>query len=170
MSTIAYPKINRRESLYYLLAATVLLFVLTAAGLAIWYTLPIVQPTKVVVGNVADFDSAERPYLITDHMPEHRFWVVNTGAGVFAFLGKTPNWYWAETYGACSFAWNEATDRFEDPCSGDKFALTGELIDASARGPIRTHLDQYAVSVTAEGQITVDLSTVIVTEELVNTK
>lgn len=171
MSTLNFPRQNRQEFLYYLLAATVLLFGLGAAGLSLWYAIPVLPSTKVEVGTLADFESPERPYLVTGHEADHRFWVVNTGEEVFAFLARTPNMYWSDAYGeACLFAWNEATNRFEDPCSGDKFGLTGELVEASGRGPLRTQLDRYGVEVTADGRVIVDFETVIVTDEVVNSR
>lgn len=148
--------LNRRELCLYLL----LIALFTLIGTLIWigfrYALP--QPKLVVVGNLADFPPSNEPYRYVNDKVD--VYIVNTENKLFAFVPKTPN-VWQ-----CKVRWVSANQRFEEPCLGAKFALTGAYLF----GPGVRGLDRYNVHVTATNQLVVDLAQVMIEskEEWVN--
>jgi hypothetical protein len=101
---------------------------------------------------LSDFPPRSQPYLVRDTVGPD-FWLVNLGPEIRAFKPVSPdNWH-------CRFTWADYSHRFEDPCSGSKFALDGQYMD----GPAFRNLDQHPVTIRDE-QIQVDLSRVILGE------
>lgn len=145
MNSIAVPTVNRRELLYYLLFATVGVWLVVLVGLALWYMwLPAVS-SRVLLGRVDDFPVSLTPYRQNVQVDERTIplWVVHTPEQltVFSALLPTPaDW----RFSTCIFAWNQDTQRFEDPCTGAKFALTGEILDDLGVKNLRA-LDFYPV-------------------------
>jgi len=142
-------KVNRRELLMTSFLATVVLFAVGLIVALVWLLLPYKPLTTV--GHVEDFPPAERPYNVTnDEIP---IWLVNTGNEIFAFSKRTPD---PEPWD-CNYAWTLANGRFEDPCSGSKFALDGTLLE----GPATRSLDRYEVTVLRNGRIHVSFDELI---------
>jgi cytochrome b6-f complex iron-sulfur subunit len=137
-------RFNRQEAAYLLLFATLLLLaVLLLVGL-LWLLLPYrLLPTA---GNVADFPPAEHPYAA--RAGEKALFIVNTGEEIVAFDRRTPT----ADFRRCLYVWVPVNTRFEDPCSGSKFSLTGDYIEGWAA----RNLDRYPV-VVRQGQILVDV-------------
>lgn len=97
------------------------------------------------LGTLAELDS-ETPqvsHLIAND--EHRVsvWLSFANGQWFAFDGITPDPY--NTH--CFYMWQPVTDRFEDPCTGMKYARTGEFINESyyARDVIAQDLTRYPI-------------------------
>lgn len=154
MTTLAEKKpLNRREFSYYLLFGVLVLFLFTIAGLSVLYALPrhTEGPVRVPIGASVDFPSMERPYVVK--VEDTALFIVRTETGWLALDRHTP---YEMSVGRCLFAWTEANGRFEDPCSGSKFSLTGQLID----GPAVQNLDQYPITENS-GELFVDLTTLI---------
>jgi len=63
-----------------------------------------------------------------------KFWLSNTSKGVYAL-------YKVCTHLGCLYAWVEATHRFECPCHGSKFTLTGKYL----AGPAPRSLDRFVI-------------------------
>ncbi len=63
-----------------------------------------------------------------------KFWLSNTSKGVYAL-------YKVCTHLGCLYAWVEATHRFECPCHGSKFSLTGKYL----AGPAPRSLDRFVI-------------------------
>lgn len=63
-----------------------------------------------------------------------KFWLTNTDNGIYAI-------YKICTHLGCLYNWIETTNRFECPCHGSKFELTGEFIE----GPAPTSLHRFPI-------------------------
>lgn len=160
MSATTVKGQNRQEVLFYLLGGTVVLFLLLLGSLAVWYGLPAVPSTKVTIGNVDEFPVRQTAYYVR----EAAVWVSNTGEEIYVFAPTAPQVNWSELWGdGCYYKWNEATGRFEDPCSGFKFGLDGFALEESY-GFTRDRLDQYRYEIRADGRIIVDFDEVILGE------
>jgi cytochrome b6-f complex iron-sulfur subunit len=66
-----------------------------------------------------------------------KFWLTNTDNGVYAI-------YKVCTHLGCLYAWADVTSRFECPCHGSKFSLTGKYI----AGPAPRSLDRFEIIAT----------------------
>ncbi len=92
---------------------------------------------------LVDYPPSDMPYLI--EKDNFSFWLVNTPAGrLIAFPVEAPG----SAAPNCLLAWDEAAQRFTDPCSGNKWELNGRLDTLRfAAPPDSRDLDQYPVSV-----------------------
>jgi len=154
MSSLAEKKpVNRQEFSFYLLLAVLLLFLILVAALSLLYALPRpnITLTQVSIGETTGFSSMERPYLVM--VEETPLFIVRTETGWLALERHTP---YEMSVGRCLFVWAEANGRFEDPCSGSKFSLTGQLLE----GPATQNLDQYPIT-EKSGELFVDLTALI---------
>jgi cytochrome b6-f complex iron-sulfur subunit len=151
--SIERKPLNRQEFAYYLFLATLSLFLLLIAALALWYMLPRegVRLIHVEIGNVEDYPLSDRPYAIRAEGVS--LFIVRTESGWLVFDGRTP------FIRPCRYVWTEANERFEDPCYGSKFTLDGTLLE----GPARRYLDQYPIT-EKSGELFVDLTTLILGE------
>ncbi|MDJ0753216.1 MAG: hypothetical protein QNJ45_06845 [Ardenticatenaceae bacterium] len=116
-----------REWLYYAAIASAAIFGLLIAALSIWYLLPSPTSWGIVLGEVSHFPPGERPYRVSAAVGGRslQFWVVNVDGQLTVFDRRNPGRIGSERW-RCFISWNEATGRFEDPCSGDKYFLNGE--------------------------------------------
>ena len=149
-SSIERKPLNRQEFAYYLFLATLSLFLLLIADLALWYMLPRegVRLIHVEIGNVEDYPLSDRPYAI--RAEDVSLFIVHTELGWLAFDGRTP------FIRPCRYVWTEVNERFEDPCYGSKFSLDGRLLE----GPASQNLNRYPV-VEESGKIFVNLTRLI---------
>lgn len=141
--------INRRELLSYLWLGTVILWLLSLGGAAVWYALPedINPPPPIDIGSLADFPPSSMPYqlLLAEKVPA---WVVHTENTLYIFNRYAPYNSPYALRNSCLYAWNSETVRFEDPCSGDKWTLTGDMIlEASSAKWSRTRLDVFSYEI-----------------------
>lgn len=133
-------RLNRREVFLYtwLVAATGLLAI---AGRMLWQTArPRVAPGQF--GGLFELDSlaalpaAEGPPL---HVPEGRFWLVNTPEGLLALDKVCPHL-------DCLLDWDEQARTFICPCHGSQFAADGAYIS----GPAPRAMDRFVVQIVDE--------------------
>jgi hypothetical protein len=75
------------------------------------------------------------------------FLVHDTTAGFLAFYDR-------DTHSSCRVKWVPESQRFEDPCHGAKYTRTGDYLE----GPAPRGLDRFAVIVTNDGIVEVDVS------------
>lgn len=143
-----HNQLKLRELCIYLL----LIALFTFLGALIWigfrYSTP--QSKLVLLGNLADFPPNTEPYRVVNEAAN--VYVVNLGEQLLALDPYTPQSQ------RCRVLWVAPNHRFEDPCSGAKFALNGGYLE----GPAWGHLARYAIQNFGDGKLSVDLTTAIV--------
>lgn len=94
-------------------------------------------------------------FLVAEDGTRINVWLVNVNGTWRAFDGTTPDSF--NTH--CRYAYQNVTGRFEDPCTGFKYSLSGEYIDESyyLHDLAVQDLGEYTVSVVND-KISVDLS------------
>ncbi len=139
--------ISRREFLYYIWGASMVMLLGAGGGTILWYLLP-----RFRVGEFGgDFfvPGAQLPALgdAPQDNPQGRFWFSNSPEGVMAL-------YKVCTHLGCLFKWVDTNERFECPCHGSKFHANGLYIE----GPAPRSLDRFEVTVVLNdgSQITSD--------------
>ncbi len=136
---------NRREFLYYLSGASLLL--LTGGigiGLSKYLNPPPVYGERSGVFKV-DLNQIPKIGAPPDNFPEGRYWLVNTAQGLIALDG------WCTTRRATLVKWVTTNRRFECPLCGAKFQIDGPVIE----GPAKRGLDHFLIEVTTDkGTIT----------------
>ncbi|MFN8487640.1 MAG: hypothetical protein U0350_08625 [Caldilineaceae bacterium] len=141
-------RLKLRELCIYLLLISLFTLIGTLMWIILRYALP--QPKLVLVGNLADFPPSNEPYHYVNEKVD--VYIVNTENKLLALIPQTPNLW------QCNIRWVNANNRFEEPCLGAKFALTGAYLF----GPGVRGLDRYPVRMTDTHQLLVDLSQVII--------
>jgi hypothetical protein len=132
----------------------------TRAGRAVVYVLPVMllacalagavmfylvqRPKEVRLGRLSAYPPIDQPYQV--QLANEVAFLVNTGSEVLVIDPRftSSNGVWN-----CLVKWVPTNGRFEDPCSGAKFTLTGEWLDNCCAPPAVDHrgLGHYAVSV-----------------------
>lgn len=128
---------SRREFLYYIWGASIaLLLGQTSAGL-IWFAFPRFKEGEF--GGTFAFNPEELPGVgsAPTSVPAGRFHVTRTPEGLRALYGVC-------THLGCLPKWVPTNGRFECPCHGSKFQLSGVWIE----GPAPRNLDTFITSVT----------------------
>ncbi len=128
---------SRREFLYYIWGASMaLLLGQTSAGL-IWFAFPRFKEGEF--GVTFSFNPEELPSVgaAPTSVPAGRFHVTLTSEGLRALYGVC-------THLGCLPKWVPTNGRFECPCHGSKFQLSGQWIE----GPAPRHLDRFITTVT----------------------
>lgn len=164
---------SRREFLYYIWGASIVLLTLQGTGLLIWFLIPrfregefggkFVLPAEAVPGIntepakyadgrfwLVNLDSQEPNELF--HPAEDEVEAGETIVGLCAI-------YMVCTHLGCIYSWTPANDRFECPCHGSKYRLDGRRIES----PAPRTLDRFLVEALAE-----DKTTVLASSELVD--
>lgn len=148
------PNIARREFLNYGWLASIALFSLETVGLSLWFAFPNFKvgefggqfPVGAATEVLPEVNAAPKAYTVG------KFWLVNLDTtnrhgeprkGIMAL-------YKVCTHLGCLYQWVTITNRFECPCHGSKFELTGDYIS----GPARRSLDRFVIqAVTPDGSI-----------------
>ncbi len=133
--------INRREFLYYVWGASMVMLMGGTAGMLLWYLLPRFRAGEF--GGDFFVPAAALPPQGSPPVdnPQGRFWLANTDQGVAAM-------YKVCTHLGCLFKWVGTNDRFECPCHGSKFHADGLYIE----GPAPRSLDRFEITaVLADG-------------------
>jgi len=132
---IAAP--SRREFLYYIWSASVVMLLGQATAGLVWFALP--RFAEGEFGGVFRYEGEEMPIQMTTptEVPEGRFWLSNSSNGFLAL-------YAVCTHLGCLPKWNENNFRFECPCHGSNFELDGAYIG----GPAPRGLDRFVATVT----------------------
>ncbi|MCS7071768.1 MAG: Rieske 2Fe-2S domain-containing protein [Anaerolinea sp.] len=134
--SVALP--NRREFLYYIWGASIVLLLGQAGAALIWFALP--RFKEGTFGGVFDFapDKLPQPGRAPASEPAGRFHVSHLeDDSVVALYGVC-------THLGCLPKWVEANHRFECPCHGSKFELSGKYIE----GPAPRALDRFETTIT----------------------
>ncbi len=148
------PVITRREFLNYAWLASIGLFAVETVGLSLWFAFPNFKEGQFggafrigdALNAIPEVNSGPKPYT------DGKFWLVNVDMegpdgqprqGIMAL-------YKVCTHLGCLYEWIPMTNRFECPCHGSKFALTGDYI----AGPARRSLDRFVIqAVSPDGSI-----------------
>ncbi len=149
----ANSNITRREFFNYAWLTSIALVSLQTVGLSLWFAFPKFKAGQFggefTIGKAADVlpEVNAGPKAYTDG----KFWLANFDTeidgkpqrGVVAL-------YKVCTHLGCLYDWVPMTNRFECPCHGSRFKLTGDYID----GPARRDLDQFVVkAVSPDGSV-----------------
>jgi cytochrome b6-f complex iron-sulfur subunit len=143
------PKITRRELLNYAWLASIGLLAVETVGLSLWFAFPNFKagqfgglfPIGDAASVVPEVNSGPVPFT------DGKFWLVNVDTespageprqGIMAI-------YKVCTHLGCLYEWVPVTGRFECPCHGSKFALTGDYL----AGPARRSLDRFVIQAIA---------------------
>jgi cytochrome b6-f complex iron-sulfur subunit len=141
--------ITRRELLNYAWLASLALFAVETVGLSLWFAFPNFKTGQfggqfaigAAVEVLPEVNAAPTPYT------DGKFWLVNLDTtnrhdesrkGILAL-------YKVCTHLGCLYEWVPVTHRFECPCHGSKFELTGDYIS----GPARRSLDRFVIQAVA---------------------
>lgn len=127
---------SRREFLYYIWGASMLLLLGETAASLIWFALP--RFKAGTFGGIFNFPPERVPLAETApvSIPEGRFHVVNLDQGLNVL-------YAVCTHLGCLPKWNVQEDRFLCPCHGSQFALDGLYL----AGPAPRSLDRFETTV-----------------------
>lgn len=166
-TTVKTP-VTRREMLGY---AQVTIFILLLILVAvILFQVMVLQPEWIDLGTI-DQLKQETPTQHTAILRDRTtlsVWVVYTPDKWLVFDGRTPMGPDTTFTSHCLYQWQPVTLRFEDPCSGYKFSLTGEFVDPYSQfaGRRVEDLAQYSPSL-RDGHLFVDANRVIHVEPYV---
>jgi cytochrome b6-f complex iron-sulfur subunit len=142
------PNLSRREFLNYAWLASIALFSAQTVGMALWFAFPNFKQGEFggefplgAAGNILP-ETNSGPVAYT----KGKFWLVDVDTevndeprkGVVAI-------YKVCTHLGCLYEWIPMTGRFECPCHGSKFQLTGDYI----AGPARRSLDRFVIKAVA---------------------
>jgi cytochrome b6-f complex iron-sulfur subunit len=144
----ADPNVTRREFLNYAWLASIALLTVEGIALSLWFAFPIFKegqfggtfPIGDAAGAVPEVNSGPKAFV------EGKFWMVNIDTevegrpqkGILAI-------YKVCTHLGCLYEWVPMTNRFECPCHGSKFQLSGDYI----AGPARRSLDRFVIQAIA---------------------
>lgn len=128
---------SRREFLYYIWAASTLLALGETGAALIWFAFPRFKEGEF--GGTFAFNPEELPGVgaAPTSVPAGRFHVTRTTEGLRALYGVC-------THLGCLPKWVPTNGRFECPCHGSKFQLSGTWIE----GPAPRNLDTFIATVT----------------------
>lgn len=127
---------SRREFLYYIWGASIVLLIGEAAAAIGWFALP--RFKEGTFGGVFTITADKVPQLDAPPFNEAsgRFWVSNANDGLTVLFGVC-------THLGCLPKWVDQNDRFECPCHGSKFDRYGQWLD----GPAPRDLDRFPIVV-----------------------
>ena len=139
---------SRREFLYYIWGASIALLLGEASAGLIWFAFPRFKEGEF--GGAFAFNPEELPGVgaAPTSVPAGRFHVTLTTEGLRALYGVC-------THLGCLPKWVPTNNRFECPCHGSKFQLSGDWIE----GPAPRHLDRFIATVTYADGTTVETPT-----------
>jgi len=127
---------SRREFLYYIWGASIALLLGEATAGIVWFAFPRFREGEF--GGTFTFNPEELPSAGTEpaSVPAGRFHISNTENGLRALYGVC-------THLGCLPKWVPTNNRFECPCHGSKFELSGDYIE----GPAPRALDRFITTV-----------------------
>jgi cytochrome b6-f complex iron-sulfur subunit len=127
---------SRREFLYYIWTASLLLLLGEATAGIIWFALP--RFKEGTFGGTFNYPPERIPQLneAPTSIPEGRFHIVHVDAGVNVLYGVC-------THLGCLPKWDDPENRFKCPCHGSQFALNGSYL----AGPAPRSLDRFETTV-----------------------
>lgn len=124
---------NRREFLYYIWGASIVLLLGESGAALIWFALPRFAEGTFGGTFALTGDRVPTPGSAPTRIAEGRFWMSHVEEeGVVALYGVC-------THLGCLPNWVDTNGRFECPCHGSKFELSGRYIE----GPAPRSLDRF---------------------------
>lgn len=128
---------SRREFLYYIWGASIVMLLGESVAGIIWFALPRFKEGEF--GGVFRFagEDVPDPGAAPLNEPAGRFWISNTPEGLLSLYGVC-------THLGCLPKWQASNYRFECPCHGSKYQLDGHWIE----GPAPRGLDRFNTVVT----------------------
>jgi cytochrome b6-f complex iron-sulfur subunit len=162
--------ITRREFLYYIWGASIVLLTAQASGVLIWFLIPRFREGEFggsflkALTDLPDINAAPNNFA------DGRFWLVNLDtnqANTRMYLAQDESEpivgvaaiYKVCTHLGCIYTWTTSNDRFECPCHGSKYRLDGRRIES----PAPRALDRFKIYAVAD-----DKTTVLAEAELVD--
>lgn len=136
--TVSPP--SRREFLYYIWGASMLLLLGEVGAGILWFAYPRFQ--EGTFGGVFRFSPERVPPAggAPESEPSGRFHVSHTEQDELVAL------YAVCTHLGCLPPWTEQTERFECPCHGSKFERDGLYVE----GPAPRSMDRFSTTITFE--------------------
>jgi cytochrome b6-f complex iron-sulfur subunit len=141
-------RLSRREFLNYAWLASIALFAAETVGLSLWFAFPNFKAGQFggefslgeAINILPEVNSGPKAYT------DGKFWLVDVDTQVNGQPQKgVMAIYKVCTHLGCLYEWIPMTNRFECPCHGSKFELSGEYI----AGPARRSLDRFVVKAVA---------------------
>lgn len=128
---------SRREFLYYIWGASIVLLLGETTAAIIWFSLPRFKEGEF--GGIFPIAAGEVPGAgnAPTSIPSGRFWLSHPEEGFLSL-------YAVCTHLGCLPKWNDLNFRFECPCHGSKYELDGLYIE----GPAPRSLDRFESTVT----------------------
>jgi cytochrome b6-f complex iron-sulfur subunit len=148
--------LSRREFLYYLWGASMAVFMAGAGGATVWFALPRFREGEFGGVFEVGLDQVPSENSPPSDFPEGRFWIVNMGTEVVTDARQPEDYpvqmgikalYKVCVHLGCLYKWVPVNDRFECPCHGSKFLLTG----SRTGGPANRNLDVFIIEVVDDG-------------------
>lgn len=131
--------VSRREFLNLAWLSSIALLTVQTLGLSVLFLFPRFKEGQF--GGLFPIGRADAVLPELNAPPrafnDGKFWLTNTDKGVYAI-------YKVCTHLGCLYAWEDVTSRFECPCHGSKFSLTGKYIG----GPAPRSLDRFEIIAT----------------------
>lgn len=131
--------INRREFLFYIWGASMVMLMGAGGGALLWYMLPRFRAGEFGGDFFMPASIIPPQGSAPQDNPQGRFWLTNTEVGFMAL-------YKVCTHLGCLFKWVGTNNRFECPCHGSKFQANGLYIE----GPAPRSLDRFEVTLVLE--------------------
>jgi cytochrome b6-f complex iron-sulfur subunit len=138
----AEPKVvvaapSRREFLYYVWGASIVMLLGQASVVLIWFSLP--RFKEGTFGGIFNFpvDKIPANNAAPFNEPAGRFWVTQYDESVAVMFGVC-------THLGCLPKWVDQNNRLECPCHGSKYASSGRWLD----GPAPRSLDRFPIVIT----------------------
>ncbi|MFN8376224.1 MAG: Rieske 2Fe-2S domain-containing protein [Anaerolineae bacterium] len=128
---------SRREFLYYIWGASIVLLLGESVAGLVWFMLP--RFKEGTFGGIFKFDPARLPAVadtVPVSEPAGRFHVSYLSRGIVTLYGVC-------THLGCLPKWVDTNNRFECPCHGSKYQLDGTYIE----GPAPRGLDRFVTTV-----------------------
>lgn len=128
---------SRREFLYYIWGASMLMILGQSSVGIIWFMWPLFKEGEF--GGVFKLDNTVVPATgdAPNSYPEGRFHITHPENGLMALYNVC-------THLGCIPKWQGARGRFECPCHGSKYELDGTWIE----GPAPRSLDRFEMTIT----------------------
>ncbi len=153
---------TRREFLYYIWGASIVLLTAETIGLLIWTLIPRFREGEFGGRFLVPVESMPAQNSPPVNFADGRFWLANLNTdqpNELMYPAEGDNVpligavaiYKVCTHLGCIYSWTPANDRFECPCHGSKYRLDGRRIEA----PAPRNLDRFKMFALAEDKTTV---------------
>jgi len=152
-ATAGAAGVTRREFLYYIWGASLVLVLVESTGLMVWFMLPRFREGEFGGTFKLPVDALPPENAPPFNFPEGRFWLADLNS-----TDPNENMYQAPdeeapvvgsvaiykvcTHLGCIYGWIPANNRFECPCHGSKYRLDGRRIEA----PAPRDLDRFSLA------------------------